>query len=33
VHRNDFQHDGLLVTEPLSTPVHARLFAFSNQSF
>lgn len=33
VHRNGSSHDGLVITEPLSTPTHARLFAFSNQSF
>jgi hypothetical protein len=33
VHRNDFGHDGLVVTKPLSTPAHARLFSFTAQSF
>jgi hypothetical protein len=33
VHRNDFNHDGLVITEPLSTPAHARLFSFSTQTF
>jgi hypothetical protein len=33
VHRNGSGHDGILVTEPLSTPSHLRLFSFSDQSF
>jgi hypothetical protein len=33
VHRNFSSHDGLIVTEPLSAPVHARMVAFSNQTF
>jgi len=33
VHRNDFNHDGLVITQPLSTPSHARLFSFSTQTF
>jgi hypothetical protein len=33
VHRNDFGRDGLLITEPLSTPAKLRMFAFSDQSF
>ncbi|MDB4962812.1 MAG: hypothetical protein JWP01_2811 [Myxococcales bacterium] len=33
VHRNDFGRDGLLITEPLSTPAKLRLFAFADQSF
>jgi len=33
VHRNGSGHDGLLVTEPLSTPAHIRFFSFSDQSF
>lgn len=33
VHRNGFSHDGLIVTEPLSTPSHARLFSFTSQTF
>jgi hypothetical protein len=33
VHRNGGGHDGLLVTQPLSSPAHARLFSFSDQTF
>jgi hypothetical protein len=33
IHRNGGGHDGLVVTEPLSTPAHARLFSFSSQTF
>ena len=33
VHRNGGGQDGVLVTEPLSTPSHLRLFSFSDQSF
>lgn len=33
VHRNGQGHDGLLVTEPLSNPAHARLFSFTSQAF
>lgn len=33
VHRNSGGHDGAIVTEPLSTPSHVRLFSFSDQSF
>ena len=33
VHRNGDGHDGLIVTEPLSTPSHARLFSFTDQAF
>jgi hypothetical protein len=33
VHRNGGGHDGLIVTQPLSSPSHARAFSFSDQSF
>jgi len=33
VHRNGSGHDGILVTEPLSTPAHLRFFSFTDQSF
>lgn len=33
VHRNSGGHDGVIVTEPLSTPSHVRLFSFSDQTF
>ena len=33
VHRNGGGQDGLVLTEPLSTPSHLRLFSFSDQSF
>ncbi len=33
VHRNDFNQDGMVLTQPLSTPARARLFAFSTQTF
>jgi hypothetical protein len=33
VHRNGSSHDGLLITEPLSTPAHARLFSFADLTF
>lgn len=33
IHRNGGGHDGLVITEPLSTPSHARLFSFSTQTF
>ena len=31
--RNDFDHDGLVITSPLASLTHARLFSFSAQSF
>lgn len=33
VHRNGNGRDGLVITQPLSTPAQARLFSFSAQSF
>lgn len=33
VHRNGNLHDGLVVTDPLSTPGRVRLFSFTNQAF
>jgi hypothetical protein len=33
VHRNGGGADGMIVTKPLSTPSHARLFSFSSQTF
>lgn len=33
IHRNGQGHDGLVVTQPLSTPAHARLFSFTTQAF
>ena len=33
VHRNGNGRDGLIITEPLSRPSHARMFAFSDQTF
>jgi len=33
VHRNGSGHDGILVTEPLSSPPHLRMFSFTDQSF
>jgi hypothetical protein len=33
VHRNGSNHDGMVVTDPLSTPSHARMFSFSDQQF
>ena len=33
VHENGGGHDGMVVTHPLSSPAHARLFSFSGQSF
>ena len=33
IHRNGQGHDGLVVTEPLSTPAHVRLFSFTTQAF
>ncbi len=33
VHRNGSGHDGLVITEPLSTPSHVRFFRFLDQSF
>ncbi|HET9989037.1 MAG TPA: hypothetical protein VFQ65_10955 [Kofleriaceae bacterium] len=33
VHRNGGSQDGVVVTEPLSTPSHLRLFSFTDQSF
>jgi len=33
VHRNSGGRDGMIVTEPLSTPSHARLLSFSSQTF
>ncbi len=33
VHRNGSGRDGLIMTEPLSRPSHARMFAFSDQTF
>ncbi|MEO8840021.1 MAG: hypothetical protein ABI704_00530 [Kofleriaceae bacterium] len=33
VHRNGSSHDGLIVTQPLSSVAHTRMFSFTNQSF
>jgi hypothetical protein len=33
IHRNGGGHDGLVISEPLSVPSHARLFSFSSQAF
>jgi hypothetical protein len=33
VHREGGGHDGMIVTQPLSSPAHARLFSFSDQNF
>ena len=33
VHRNGSGRDGLIVTQPLSTPAHARFLSFTSQSF
>ncbi len=33
IHYNGSGHDGLIVTKPLSTTTHARLFSFTSQSF
>jgi hypothetical protein len=33
VHRNGGGHDGLVITQPLSTPAHLRMFRFTNQTF
>jgi hypothetical protein len=33
IHRNGQGHDGLVVSEPLSSPAHARLFSFTTQAF
>jgi hypothetical protein len=33
VHRNGNGRDGLVITQPLSTPAHARLFSFTTQNF
>lgn len=33
VHRNGVGRDGLVVSRPLSSPAHARLFSFSGQTF
>jgi hypothetical protein len=33
IHRNGQGHDGLVVTQPLSTPAHVRLFSFTTQAF
>jgi hypothetical protein len=33
VHRNGQGHDGMIVTQPLSTPGHERLFSFTSQTF
>jgi hypothetical protein len=33
VHRNGSGHDGLLVTEPLSSPSHIRFFSFTDQTY
>ena len=33
VHRNGGGHDGLIVTEPLSNPSHARMFSFTSPTF
>ena len=33
VHRYGISRDGVIVTQPLSSPAHARMYAFSDQSF
>ncbi|MCX5744839.1 MAG: hypothetical protein NT062_20315 [Proteobacteria bacterium] len=33
VHRTNGSRDGMIVTRPLSSPAHARLFSFSTQTF
>jgi hypothetical protein len=33
VHRNGQGHDGAVITQPLSTPSHLRLFSFTTQAF
>ena len=33
IHRNGQVHDGLIVTNPLSTPAHVRMFSFTDQAF
>lgn len=33
IHRDGGGHDGLIVTNPLSSPSHLRLFSFTNQAF
>ena len=33
VHRNGSSHDGLIVTKPLSSAAHARMFSFTTQTF
>jgi len=33
IHRNGQGHDGLIVTNPLSTPAHVRMFSFTDQAF
>jgi hypothetical protein len=33
IHRNGSGHDGLVVTNPLSTPAHLRMFSFTDQAF
>jgi hypothetical protein len=33
VHRNGSSHDGMIVSEPLSTPSHLRMLSFTNQQF
>ncbi|MBL0216545.1 MAG: hypothetical protein IPQ07_22010 [Myxococcales bacterium] len=33
VHRNGSGHDGMIVTQPLSTPAHLRMFSFTSQAF
>jgi hypothetical protein len=33
VHYNGSDHDGAVITEPLSNPAHLRLFSFTTQTF
>jgi hypothetical protein len=33
VHRNGSGRDGLLITKPLATSAHVRMFSFSTQTF
>jgi len=33
VHREGSLHDGMIVTQPLSSPAHVRMLSFSNQNF
>lgn len=33
VHRNGHGHDGLIITDPLSTPAHLRFISFTSQAF